>query len=139
MANDCIGEEVQKLAASLPDGGVLLLENVRFYKEEEKNDPEFAKKLASVADLYVNDAFGTAHRAHASTEGVTKYLKPAVAGFLMQKVFVKVKLVHVLCFLISMYFIVENQYSFPFSSRKLLTMPSNLTFNFLESFWQYNF
>ncbi|CAL5054284.1 unnamed protein product [Urochloa decumbens] len=85
MANDCIGEEVQKLAASLPDGGVLLLENVRFYKEEEKNDPEFAKKLASVADLYVNDAFGTAHRAHASTEGVTKYLKPAVAGFLMQK------------------------------------------------------
>ncbi|CAL5039863.1 unnamed protein product [Urochloa decumbens] len=87
MANDCIGEEVQKLAASLPDGGVLLLENVRFYKEEEKNDPEFAKKLASVADLYVNDAFGTAHRAHASTEGVTKYLKPAVAGFLMQKPF----------------------------------------------------
>jgi len=139
MANDCIGEEVQKLAASLPDGGVLLLENVRFYKEEEKNDPEFAKKLASVADLYVNDAFGTAHRAHASTEGVTKYLKPAVAGFLMQKVFVKVKLVHVLCFLISMYFIVENQYSFPFSSRKLLTMPSNLKFNFLESFWQYSF
>ncbi|GJM97728.1 hypothetical protein PR202_ga14677 [Eleusine coracana subsp. coracana] len=85
MANDCIGEEVEKLAASLPNGGVLLLENVRFYKEEEKNDPEFAKKLASVADLYVNDAFGTAHRAHASTEGVTKYLKPAVAGFLMQK------------------------------------------------------
>nr|CAB3504674.1 unnamed protein product [Digitaria exilis] len=58
---------------------------LRFYKEEEKNDPEFAKKLASVADLYVNDAFGTAHRAHASTEGVTKFLKPAVAGFLMQK------------------------------------------------------
>lgn len=86
MANDCIGEEVQKLAATLPDGGVLLLENVRFYKEEEKNDPEFAKKLASVADLYVNDAFGTAHRAHASTEGVTKYLRPSVAGFLMQKV-----------------------------------------------------
>ncbi|KAJ6825360.1 phosphoglycerate kinase, cytosolic [Iris pallida] len=85
MANDCIGEEVEKLVAALPDGGVLLLENVRFYKEEEKNDPEFAKKLASLADLYVNDAFGTAHRAHASTEGVTKYLKPAVAGFLMQK------------------------------------------------------
>ncbi|KAL5199381.1 hypothetical protein ABZP36_020584 [Zizania latifolia] len=85
MANDCIGEEVQNLAAILPDGGVLLLENVRFYKEEEKNDPGFAKKLASVADLYVNDAFGTAHRAHASTEGVTKYLKPSVAGFLMQK------------------------------------------------------
>lgn len=85
MASDCIGPEVEKLVAELPEGGVLLLENVRFYKEEEKNDPEFAKKLASIADLYVNDAFGTAHRAHASTEGVTKYLKPAVAGFLMQK------------------------------------------------------
>ncbi|THU65117.1 hypothetical protein C4D60_Mb05t00270 [Musa balbisiana] len=85
MANDCIGVEVEKLISALPDGGVLLLENVRFYKEEEKNDPEFAKKLASLADLYVNDAFGTAHRAHASTEGVTKYLKPSVAGFLMQK------------------------------------------------------
>lgn len=84
-ADDCIGEEVAKLAASLPEGGVLLLENVRFYKEEEKNDPEFAKKLAAVADLYVNDAFGTAHRAHASTEGVTKYLHPSVAGFLLQK------------------------------------------------------
>ncbi|QHN96972.1 Phosphoglycerate kinase, cytosolic [Arachis hypogaea] len=85
MANDSIGEEVEKLVASLPEGGVLLLENVRFYKEEEKNDPEYAKKLAGLADLYVNDAFGTAHRAHASTEGVAKYLKPAVAGFLMQK------------------------------------------------------
>ena len=74
------------MVAELPEGGVLLLENVRFYKEEEKNDPEFAKKLAALADLYVNDAFGTAHRAHASTEGVTKYLKPAVAGFLLQKV-----------------------------------------------------
>ncbi|KAI3753988.1 hypothetical protein L2E82_26065 [Cichorium intybus] len=85
MASDCIGPEVEKLVAELPEGGVLLLENVRFYKEEEKNEPEFAKKLASLADLYVNDAFGTAHRAHASTEGVTKYLKPSVAGFLMQK------------------------------------------------------
>ncbi|KAG2242112.1 hypothetical protein Bca4012_100270 [Brassica carinata] len=85
MANNSIGEEVQKLVAALPEGGVLLLENVRFYKEEEKNDPEFAKKLAALADLYVNDAFGTAHRAHASTEGVAKYLKPSVAGFLMQK------------------------------------------------------
>ncbi|KAK8644050.1 hypothetical protein V6N13_013323 [Hibiscus sabdariffa] len=85
MANDCIGAEVEKLVAELPDGGVLLLENVRFYKEEEKNDPEFAKKLASLADVYVNDAFGTAHRAHASTEGVAKFLKPSVAGFLMQK------------------------------------------------------
>ncbi|KAF2317690.1 hypothetical protein GH714_039580 [Hevea brasiliensis] len=72
-ADDCVGPEVEKLVASLPEGGVLLLENVRFYKEEEKNEPEFAKKLASLADLYVNDAFGTAHRAHASTEGVTKF------------------------------------------------------------------
>lgn len=87
MANDCIGEEVENLVAALREGGVLLLENVRFYKEEEKNDPEFAKKLAALADLYVNDAFGTAHRAHASTEGVTRFLRPAVAGFLMQKVF----------------------------------------------------
>ena len=86
MADDCVGPEVEKLVAGISDGGVLLLENVRFYKEEEKNDPEFAKKLASLADLYVNDAFGTAHRAHASTEGVAKYLKPSVAGYLMQKV-----------------------------------------------------
>ncbi|XP_044344039.1 phosphoglycerate kinase, cytosolic-like isoform X1 [Triticum aestivum] len=86
MAPDCIGGEVEKLAAALPDGSVLLLENVRFYKEEEKNDPEFAKKLASVADLYVNDAFCTAHRAHSSTEGVTKFLRPSLAGLLMQKV-----------------------------------------------------
>ncbi|CAK7326062.1 unnamed protein product [Dovyalis caffra] len=85
MANDCIGEEVEKMVAEIPEGGVLLLENVRFHKEEEKNDPEFSKKLASLAEVYVNDAFGTAHRAHASTEGVAKYLKPAVAGFLMQK------------------------------------------------------
>ncbi|KAK9048138.1 hypothetical protein SSX86_032899 [Deinandra increscens subsp. villosa] len=85
MADDCIGPDVEKLVAEIPEGGVLLLENVRFYKEEEKNDPEFAKKLASLADLYVNDAFGTAHRAHASTEGVAKHLKPSVAGFLMQK------------------------------------------------------
>ncbi|KAL3333790.1 hypothetical protein AABB24_033712 [Solanum stoloniferum] len=84
-ADDCIGPEVEKLVDSLPEGSVLLLENVRFYKEEEKNEPEFAKKLASLADLYVNDAFGTAHRAHASTEGVTKFLKPSVAGFLLQK------------------------------------------------------
>ncbi|XP_050896207.1 phosphoglycerate kinase, chloroplastic [Lathyrus oleraceus] len=85
IAGDSIGEEVEKLVAQIPEGGVLLLENVRFHKEEEKNDPEFAKKLASLADLYVNDAFGTAHRAHASTEDVAKYLKPSVAGFLMQK------------------------------------------------------
>ena len=66
-------------------GDITLLENVRFYKEEEKNVPEFAQKLAANADIYVNDAFGTAHRAHASTEGVTKYLKTSVAGFLMEK------------------------------------------------------
>ncbi|KAJ4762402.1 Phosphoglycerate kinase [Rhynchospora pubera] len=85
VANDCIGEEVEAQAAALPEDGVLLLENVRFHKEEEKKEHEFAKKLAALVDLYVNDAFGTAHRAHASIEGVTKYLKPAVAGFLMQK------------------------------------------------------
>ncbi|XP_026416940.1 phosphoglycerate kinase, cytosolic-like [Papaver somniferum] len=85
MSNDCIGEEVEKLVAEIPDGGVLLLENVRFYKEEEKNDLEFAKKLASLADLYVNDAFRTSHRPHASIKKVTKFLLPCVAGFLMQK------------------------------------------------------
>ncbi|KAA8523431.1 hypothetical protein F0562_009854 [Nyssa sinensis] len=85
MANDCIGEEVEEMVAELPEGGVLLLENLRFYEEEGKNDPEFAKNLAALADLYVNDAFGTAHRAHASIEGVAKYLKPAVAGFVMLK------------------------------------------------------
>ncbi len=83
--NDCIGDEVATKAAAMQDGDVMLLENVRFYPEEEKNDPEFAKKLAAVADLYVNDAFGTAHRAHASTEGVTKFLSPAVAGLLVEK------------------------------------------------------
>ncbi|GAB4854727.1 hypothetical protein Ancab_023313 [Ancistrocladus abbreviatus] len=82
-ADDCIGPLVEKLVAQLLEGGVLLLENVRFYKEEEKNEPEFAKKLASLADLYVNGAFGNAHRAHASTEGVTKILTPSVAGFLL--------------------------------------------------------
>nr|QKY14903.1 phosphoglycerate kinase (PGK), chloroplastic [Polytomella parva] len=83
--DDCIGPVVAKAASELKDGEILLLENVRFYPEEEKNKPEFAKALAANADLYVNDAFGTAHRAHASTEGVTKYLKPAVAGFLLEK------------------------------------------------------
>eukprot|EP00891_Asterochloris_glomerata_P008907 jgi/Astpho2/8907/e_gw1.00132.12.1_t len=84
-ANDCIGEEVAQKTKALKNGQVLILENVRFYKEETKNDPEFAKKLAANADIFVNDAFGTAHRAHASTEGVTKYLHPSVAGYLMQK------------------------------------------------------
>jgi phosphoglycerate kinase len=83
--NDCIGDEVAAAVAAMTDGQVLLLENVRFYAQEEDNDPDFAKQLASIADLYVNDAFGTAHRAHASTEGVTHYLKPSVAGFLIEK------------------------------------------------------
>ena len=83
--SDCIGEEVAATVAAMENGDVILLENVRFHKEEEKNDPEFAKQLAANADLYVNDAFGTAHRAHASTEGVTKYLKPSVAGYLIEK------------------------------------------------------
>ncbi|GAP94007.1 phosphoglycerate kinase [Leptolyngbya sp. NIES-2104] len=83
--DDCIGDDVKSAVDALQPGDVLLLENVRFYKEEEKNDPAFAEKLASVADLYVNDAFGTAHRAHASTEGVTKFLKPSVAGLLIEK------------------------------------------------------
>lgn len=83
--DDCVGDEVAAAVAKMQNGDVLLLENVRFHAEEEKNDPEFAKQLASVADLYVNDAFGTAHRAHASTEGVTQYLSPSVAGFLIEK------------------------------------------------------
>ncbi|NJL83519.1 MAG: phosphoglycerate kinase [Chloroflexaceae bacterium] len=85
MGSDCIGEEVAAQIATLPNGGVALLENLRFHNEEEANDPEFAQKLAANADLYVNDAFGTAHRAHASTEGVTKYLSPNVAGYLIEK------------------------------------------------------
>ncbi len=84
MAKDVIGEDADAVVAALNDGDVCLLENLRYHKEEEKNDPEFAKKLASYAELYVNDAFGTAHRAHASTEGVAHYL-PAVAGFLIEK------------------------------------------------------
>ena len=82
---DCIGEAVQKAVASLESGDVLLLENVRFYAEETDNDAEFARQLASYADVYINDAFGTAHRAHASTEGVTHYLNPCAAGLLMAR------------------------------------------------------
>jgi len=85
MAPDCIGDGVAECVGKMAEGDVLLLENTRFYKEEEKNVPEFAEKLAANADLFVNDAFGTAHRAHGSTEGVTKYLSPSVAGFLLQK------------------------------------------------------
>ena len=84
LSSDIIGEEAHRLADSLEDGQVMLLENVRFDAREEKNDPEFAKELASMAELYVNDAFGTAHRAHASTAGVADYL-PAVCGFLIEK------------------------------------------------------
>jgi phosphoglycerate kinase len=83
--DDCIGDAVAAQVNALNNGDVALLENVRFYPEEEKNDPEFAQKLASLADIYVNDAFGTAHRAHASTEGVTKYISTSVAGFLLDK------------------------------------------------------
>lgn len=82
---DCIGPEVEKAVSELKDGECLLLENLRFYSEEEKNDPEFADKLAKLGEIYINDAFGTAHRAHASTEGVTKHFKQCAAGYLMQK------------------------------------------------------
>ena len=84
MAKDVIGEDAMSKAANLKEGEILLLENVRFHKEETDNDPEFSKKLASMAEVYVNDAFGTAHRAHASTTGIASYL-PAVAGFLIEK------------------------------------------------------
>ena len=84
LAKDVIGEDAKKLAQNLQNGEVMLLENVRFHKEEEANDPEFAKSLANLAEVYVNDAFGTAHRAHASTAGVADYL-PAVSGFLIKK------------------------------------------------------
>ncbi len=83
--NDCIGEITENAVESLENGEMLLLENVRFYAEETDNKPEFAEKLASLADVFVNDAFGTAHRAHASTEGVTHYLEPSVAGILMAR------------------------------------------------------
>ncbi len=81
----CIGPDAEAKVAAMADGDVVLLENVRFFSEEEKNDTEFARKLAALAEVYVNDAFGAAHRAHASTEGVTEYLKPNVAGHLMEK------------------------------------------------------
>ncbi len=84
IAADVIGDSAKAMAAALKDGDIMLLENVRFHKEEEKNDPEFSKALASLADIYVNDAFGTAHRAHSSTAGVADYL-PAVCGYLIQK------------------------------------------------------
>ena len=85
VAPDCIGAPVKAMVDRLKDGEILLLENLRFHAEEEKNDTEFAKGLAALGDLYVNDAFGTAHRAHASTEGVTHHLRPAASGYLLKK------------------------------------------------------
>jgi len=85
LAPDCVGDEVKIIVNGMAGGDVILLENLRFHEEEEKNNPEFAKKLAELGDIYVNDAFGSAHRAHASTEGVTKYIQKNAAGYLMQK------------------------------------------------------
>ncbi|MBN1279039.1 MAG: phosphoglycerate kinase [Chlorobiaceae bacterium] len=85
MAGDCIGTEVMQQVLALQDGEVIMLENLRFHPEEEANDPDFARELASLGEIYVNDAFGTAHRAHASTEGITRYMQIAVAGFLIEK------------------------------------------------------
>jgi len=85
LAGDCIGEAVSKVVDAAKEGDVIMLENTRFYKEETKNEPDFVEKLAAPFDLFVNDAFGTAHRAHASTEGVTKFLQPSVSGFLLAK------------------------------------------------------
>jgi phosphoglycerate kinase len=85
MAKECIGTEVMQQVLALQDGEVLMLENLRFHSEEEENDPDFAKELASMGEIYVNDAFGTAHRAHASTEGITRYVQTSVAGYLIEK------------------------------------------------------
>lgn len=85
LAPDCIGDDVKRIIDNMNDGDVALLENLRFHEEEEKNDVKFARKLAELGDIYVNDAFGSAHRAHASTEGVTKYIDKCAAGYLMQK------------------------------------------------------
>jgi phosphoglycerate kinase len=85
FAADCMGPEVEQQARALKDGDVLLLENLRFHPEEEKNAPEFARQLAALVEVYVNDAFGSAHRAHASTEGITRFLSPSAAGLLMEK------------------------------------------------------
>ena len=85
FAEDCVGPAAEQAVAALAPGGVLLLENLRFHAEEEENDPAFAKQLAALADLYVNDAFGSAHRAHASTEGITRFVPQAASGYLMKK------------------------------------------------------
>lgn len=85
LAPDCIGAETKAMVDTMKDGDIIILENVRFHPEEEKNDPAFAKQLAELGDIYINDAFGSAHRAHASTEGITKFIKISAAGYLMQK------------------------------------------------------
>src|SRR5215471_3968133 len=85
FAPDCVGPEVEKMVSGMKDGDVLLLENLRFHGAEEKNDPAFARQLAALCDVYINDAFGAAHRAHASTAGIAAYVRQAAAGFLMQK------------------------------------------------------
>lgn len=85
LAPDCVGPDVEKMVSSMQDGEVILLENLRFHKAETENDPEFSKSLAALADVYVNDAFGTAHRAHASTEGITNYLDTVACGYLLKK------------------------------------------------------
>ncbi|MCZ7601470.1 MAG: phosphoglycerate kinase [Melioribacteraceae bacterium] len=85
FAPDCVGEQVKSIVDTMEDGEVLLLENLRFHAEEEKNNPKFAEQLAKLGDVYINDAFGSAHRAHASTEGITKYIKTCASGYLMQK------------------------------------------------------
>jgi phosphoglycerate kinase len=85
FAADCVGEEAEKVVGAMKDGDIALLENLRFHPEEEANEPKFAEQLASLCDVYVNDAFGSAHRAHASTEGITKFVKQSAAGFLMER------------------------------------------------------
>jgi phosphoglycerate kinase len=85
LAPDCIGDEVKNIVGQMKNGDVILLENLRFHPEEEKNDGAFSRELAGLGDVYINDAFGTAHRAHASTEGVTHYFDTCAAGYLMQK------------------------------------------------------
>lgn len=85
LAPDCVGPDTKAMVDAMKEGDVLILENVRFHSEEEKNDPAFAEQLAELGDVYINDAFGSAHRAHASTEGVTKFIKISAAGYLMQK------------------------------------------------------
>jgi phosphoglycerate kinase len=104
FVDDCIGEKVEKAVSAMKNGDVLLLENVRYYKEEEANDPAFAEKLAKVADVYVNDAFGAAHRAHASTEGVARVVAKrggkCAAGLLMERElkFLKIRRARLLSF-----------------------------------------